>query len=249
MKLNPGKLNTLATIILMGIAGCTSDEAEIMVSPKLQSMELHLPGGQVDTDLFVYSGDTLSSHIRSSTGWTDILIYNFEYDNLSTLVYFDQNGVPAADFIKKEDFNSNNLRLKTVINEEDGSQFATYDYVYNDALDLVAQLVESEGSNYTDSITVDDTGNVLAIKRIEDGSLVKMTFDDHPNPFYQMPVIINMFRTDSPNNITSFQLYYGDDLFYEKTFSYQYDANGMPTKIEAQGSLSTDPAEVYDLNY
>ena len=238
-----------AIILILAGAGCTTDDPEMAPSFRLLSYELHLPGDQVDTDQFSYQGDTLKTHVRTSTGWIDKLTYTFEYANQSTLVYFDQNGVSSNDFIQKEDFDNGGLKLRTIVKKEDGSPFATYNYVYNNSSELIAQLVESNGQNYTDSIEVDDRGNITTIKRKEDGSVIKMTFDDHPNPFYRLPIVINMFRTDSPNNITSFQLYQADTLFYEKNFQYQYDSDNLPARADAQGSLPLDPPETFYFYY
>ena len=249
IKMNVKKLPLALILSLAGVMGCTSDDPVIAPSLRLLSYELHLPGGQVDTDQFFYQGDTLKSQIRTSTGWIDQLTYSFEYANQSTLVYFDQNGVPSDDFIQKEEFDNEGLKLRTIVKKEDGSLFATYNYVYTTANELIAQLVESSGQTYTDSIEVDDRGNITTIKRKEDGSVIRMTFDDHPNPFYQAPIIVNMFRTDSPNNITSFQLYQADTLFYEKNFQYQYDSDNLPARADAQGSLPLDPPETFYFFY
>ena len=216
---------------------------------QLQSVELHYPSGQIDYDSMFYSGTELTKHGRQSTGWIDIINYSFEYSSTSTSVFLEQNGNPSVDFVKKDILDNEQRLAQTIVKKEDGSLFATYDFVYDTDGTLVAQHISDEGQQRLDSIEVDERGNHIVSKRIGEGIRVVVTYDENPNPFYRLPIIINTFQTHSPNNLTRFQIFEDGDLSYEKTFQYQYGPDDYPTQVVVQGSLEDEPEETYFFRY
>ncbi|MGI9542182.1 MAG: hypothetical protein ACR2MX_02925 [Cyclobacteriaceae bacterium] len=242
----------LFLIILMTLASsCLTPDADPRDNKQqkqLQSMELHYPWGQIVHDSLFYNDALLSRHTNRSTNQIGNTTYRFGYSTLSIEMYRDRNGISSVDFVRKDIFNDNKQLIQTIIKRPDGSLFSTSDFIYNAEGRLVARMVSSKDLNFTDSIQVDNRGNQIFVKSIHDQTVI-MDYDQYPNPFYRSPINISTFRTDTPNNMTRFRIFYADTLFYEKTYQYQYGPDNYPTKVVVQGSFSNDAEEEYYFYY
>lgn len=216
---------------------------------QLQSVELHYPWEQIVFDSMFYTEALLTRQKRQSTGWTDLYNYTFEYNPKEITVSLEQNGIPPVDFLRKDILNDDGQLAQIVIKKDDGTLFATYDYVYNTLGTLVAQHITQEGVQHTDSVKLDANGNQLALERVNHKRKLVTTYDENPNPFYQSPIITGTFVNHSPNNLTRFQVFLGDTLYYEKIYQYQYGADDYPKQVVVQGSWRQDPEETYYFYY
>ena len=80
--------------MLLGLLGCETAidlPNEPDNTPLIQSVELHYPFDQVNTDSFFYDQGALVRMTRESTGFIDQLVYSFQNDGTSKLVFFENS--------------------------------------------------------------------------------------------------------------------------------------------------------------
>ena len=238
--------------LLVFFFACSSDSVEpIFEEQLLQSVQLHHPTGQIDYDSLTYNNQNqLSRILRESTGWIDRLVYNFEYDPNNAFVYLIQNGNASADFIRRETFNAAGQLIEVEIKKEDGTHFATNHITYNsDGTVTVEKYGAQSQLEDVETIELDQQGNQVRISYNNGASVVVMEYDTNPNPFYGMALQTAHFNTHSPNNQTLFQIFQNGNLFFERTYNYQYGTHGYPNQVEAFTNLPNDQKETFYFYY
>ncbi len=246
------RYSCLYIVALMLVMGCDTENPgpeDIKGQKQLQQMELHFPWGQIVYDSMFYDDAKLTRHVNQSTGWLEIITYSFEYDATSMSVFYQETGNPNRVFLKRDIFNASKQNIQTVIYGADGTLLTTYDYLYNADNRVIGRKVTTSNQSYVDSIYMDTRGNIIEIKNIRDNSRLLMAYDENPNPFYQLPLVNNVFQSQSINNLIRFQVFSGDELSFERNFEYQYDPDGYPTQAVARTSLPNDQPETYYFFY
>jgi hypothetical protein len=242
----------LLPVALAFFTACSSNSVEpIFEELQLQSIQLHYEFGQIDYDSLTYDNqDQLSRIVRESTGWIDRLEYDFEYQPTSTAVYLTQNGTPSTSFIRKEVYDQSGLLTQVIINKEDGTLFGTNDWTYNVDGTITVEKFGAQGQlEDVETIELDNRGNQVKLTYNNGNSQVIMEYDDKPNPFYGMGLQTVHFQTYSANNQTLFRILQNGNLFFERNYQYQYNAEGYPEQVESFTSLPNDVKETFYFYY